>query len=91
MDKSIVLKLPDAKSPGFFKFLRGFALFSEVMSQPVGRKSAEIDECLDWLLELVAEPKDRKEARRLVMNLSAEEFGKLIQGMGVAAEADPLP
>lgn len=90
MDKQIVLKLPDAKSPGFFKFLRGFSVFSEVMSKPLGRSTSEIDEALEWLVSLVEG--DKKQAKQLLLGMSAEEIGGLIEemGRGVSVTPDPL-
>lgn len=92
MDKTIVLKLPDAKAKGFFQFLRGFSVFSEVMSKPLGRTPQEIDTAVDWLVSVVDQPKDKKEARKLVLSMSAEDVGELIRSASkvVAVEPDPL-
>jgi len=91
MEKTIVLKLPTAKTPGFFKFLHGFTVFGDVMSKPLGHSAKEIDEALEWLVSLA--DGDKKEAKRLLLEMSAEQIGELIQNVGkeVGAAPDPLP
>lgn len=91
MDKTITLRLPDAQAKGFFPFLRGFAVFSEVMGKPLGRTPQEIDAAVDWLVSLV--DGDKKLARSAILKMSAQEIGELITGMGreVSVTPDPLP
>jgi hypothetical protein len=93
MERTISLKLPTAQSPGFFRFLRGFAVFAEVMGKPLVHTPSEIDEALEWLVSIVDEPKDRKEARRLIEGMSADQLGQVIKEMGESASVspDPLP
>lgn len=93
MERTITLKLPDAGAPGFFKFLRGFAVFGEVMGKPMGRSAEDIDAAVDWLVSIVDTPKDKGEARKLILAMSAEQVTDLIKSAtkAVAVAPDPLP
>lgn len=90
MEQTILLKLPDAQSPGFFRFVRGYAVFVDVMTKPLGHSVSEIDEAREWLVSLVQKP-EKEKARKLILDLSSEEIAKLIEQMGESATVTPDP
>ena len=70
-------------------FVRQLALFNKVISNPTAFDIEEIDESYEFLLSLVAEPKDRKKAKNILMGLSASELQAYLSGVTVETEPDP--
>ena len=89
MDKTIELKLPGPSDKGFFRFLRQQAMFLSVMGSPASHSPSEVDEALDWLVSL-AVMADKKAARKVIENLSADQISELLKTLSkVEPEIDP--
>jgi hypothetical protein len=91
MEQKLVLKVPDSKTPGFFKFLKGYSVFAEVMGSPATHKPADIDAAIEWLVSLVVEPKNPKVAREMLVTFSADELMAALKGLGEGVSVEPDP
>jgi len=79
MEKQVVLKMPGPDAPGYLRRARGLSAFGNLMSNPASVTPEDADRALDWLVSIVEEPKDKRKARALVLELSADQLAEIFQ------------
>jgi len=89
MTKNLVLRLPDEDTEGILLFVRRVALFNQVLTNPAGHTVADVDEAYEFLLSLVEEPKNKKQALALIYKLSSNQLSSLFEDVGKVTEPDP--
>lgn len=86
MAKELVLTLPGPDQPGYLKRARGLASFGKLVTQPASLTPEQADEAVDWLVSIVDEPKDKRKARELILNLSANQLSDILNNLSPAAD-----
>ena len=89
MSSGLVLQLPDENTKGILLFVRRVALFNQVVNNPTAHTVEEVDEAYEFLYSLVVEPKDKKKAKALVMQLSSKQLQGLFEDVDKITEPDP--
>lgn len=85
--KELKVKFPGPDAPGYLKRARGLAAFGKLQNSPASCTPAEVDEAVDWLVSIVVEPKDRKKARQIILDLSVDELTQVFEQL----QAGPDP
>jgi len=84
----LTIKLPDATTPGFLR---------RTMEAEKFRKQITVGDEVDWdslinfLLVYVLEPKDRDEAREVLLDLSREQYTDLLDVIKAPPKTDENP
>ena len=84
----LTVKLPDATTPGFLR---------RTMEAEKFRKQITVGDEVDWdslinfLLVYVLEPKDRDEAREVLLDLSREQYTDLLDVIKAPPKTDENP
>jgi hypothetical protein len=87
---SVKFQAPDSTTPGFLKRMKRALNFSEQIN--AGKLNASmIDGLVDFLVDFVIEPKDRDEAKELLLDASQEQFESMLGAVMGNAPAVPLP
>lgn len=75
----LVFDIPEAGAPGFLRRQREAMRYREALqSRP---SVATMDELIGFLLQFVAEPADRDAARELLLDISRDEYQRILQAV----------
>lgn len=84
----LVFDPPGKEAPGFLRRAREALSFQEAMQEKP--TVAALDGMVKFLLDYVSEPKDKDEAREILMDASEEQFINMLASLsGESAEEDP--
>ena len=84
-DQKLILRIPDAKAPGFLRRQRRALEFKEQID--AGQFSvALLDDIIAFLLDYVVEPTDRNAARDLLLDASQDDFAAFLASVTGAKE-----
>ena len=77
----VKLRVPDGQTPGYLR--RERTRLQWVQEFEDGEMTPEkVDLLVDWLVEFVEVPKDRKKAKEALWDASFEQFGEILNGIG---------
>ena len=85
----LVFTPPDRTTPGYWRRIRSALVFQQALTDNPTPES--IDDMVDFLVDYVTKPKDRKRAKELIWDASQEDFEMMlgaVTGQG-ADETDP--
>jgi len=86
----LVFKAPGKDEPGFLRRIRTALDFQEKLSV-TGVTLEVLDAMIDFLLPYVQEPKNRKEARETLLDLTEEQFNELFDTVAGGDTNPTLP
>lgn len=87
--QQIVFEPPDEDAPGFLRRMKQALRFQQLMRDG-GYTPDDVDQIVDFLLDYVTQPTDRKEARALVWDASQKQFFDMLAAMGGESSPNPL-
>lgn len=81
--------LPGRETPGYLRRMREALRFQELMTATPSIET--VDAMVDFLLNFVDEPKDKNEARELLLDASEQQFMELLTAItGDREEENPM-
>lgn len=81
------VKLPDATTPGFLRRTMQAEKFRKQITSETG--DVDWESLINFLLVFVLEPKDRDEARELLLDLSREQYIDLLDVIKSTPDENP--
>lgn len=84
----LAFEIPDITAPGFLRRQRDAMHYREALRTNPSGKS--MDDMITFLLQFVTAPTDRDSARELLLDLSREDYTKLLTAIN-AEDSDFLP
>jgi hypothetical protein len=84
----IVLKFPDAQTPGYLRFMQARAQLqataaelAQVLKDGGLLTVEQINAMVDLLIVFVVEPADKEQARELILDATADDLTALLQAL----------
>ena len=84
----IVIKVPDKKEPGYFRRQKMANELSDSLKSGEN-KAATTEKFVKYILQFVAEPKDRKQAEDALWDASEEQVDEILEAMRGTKDPDP--
>lgn len=83
---NIIFNPPGKDTPGYLRRTRQALIFQEAMQEKPDVKA--LDSMIDFLLEYVTDPKDKDEARNLLLDASEDQFNEMLAAFTGVSDAE---